>query len=114
MPENTTLGPIVVSRDAAGLLVTLAPHGDIDVELPPDYEAALSHHLGVSAASAAGAAVAIDLQDLPAITSRQLGALLALHRVVRNSGSPIRVLNTTPTVRRVFQATNTAQFFQFS
>lgn len=105
------LGPLVAIGTGSEVRFTLARSPGFELDLPADYELQLREGLATAIAADGFSRAFIDLQDLPAITSYQLGALLALRKVLSPHQPRTPIINATPTVRRVLAATNTAQFF---
>jgi hypothetical protein len=54
--------------------------------------------------------IVIDLEDLPAISSKQLGAMLAVKQAC-GEGRRIQVINLRPNVRELLSVTRLGDFF---
>lgn len=103
------LGPLTMRQTAHGVVFTLSEPGDIALELPTDYEQVLARQL----AELAGApGVAVDLHGIPAISSRQLGVLIALQKALRTQTPRLPLLGVAPAVKRLLDISQTAQFFE--
>jgi anti-anti-sigma regulatory factor len=53
----------------------------------------------------------MDLQELPAISSRQLGLMLALQKALADRHDKLCITGLSTGVRRLLNLTRTAQFF---
>ncbi len=54
----------------------------------------------------------VALDNAPALSSRQLGALLAVHRAV-GGGAKLEVRGVRPNVRQLFKLAGMAEFFDY-
>jgi anti-anti-sigma regulatory factor len=84
----------------------------IEMGLPPNFELKLGPEVRAQVDQAAE--VALDLEQTPAIGSRQLGVMLALHRALRHRFSKLKLLNAHQNVRRLLELSRTSQFFELS
>jgi len=84
---------------------------EMTLELPPDYERFLEEHLE-DIAGREVSRVEFDLQGLPAISSRQLGLMLALQKTLRSRFGTLPLRGVSDGVRRLLALTQTARFFQ--
>lgn len=109
MSEFAEIGPLNLERTTAGLHLTFRDAEDPPPELPGDLDALLAAQLSPWLA-AGPPVVAIDLTATPAISSRQLGFMIALQKAIRKLGR-LRVLGASENVRRLLETTNTLQFF---
>jgi anti-anti-sigma factor len=112
MPETLDLGPLQMSRQGQRCYFTLSVPDDIGLELPPDLEAQLAARLARAVPPGPGLAVVLDLQDVPAISSRQLGVMLALHKCLSACSARLPVTHASERVRRLLAVTKTDQFFE--
>lgn len=100
-----------IARDGDRWRIELALGHDISVELPQDYDLHLSERFADVLACAAPE-VCVDLASHPAISSRQLGVLIALQRALRPKLRTLRLRNAGPAVLRLLDVTRTRQFFE--
>jgi len=108
------LGPLTLSQAGNQWRFTLTAPTEMTLELPPDYDRHLSEKLQRLLARAGEPNVVMDLQDLPAISSRQLGLMLALQKALRDRRERLPITGISPPVRRLLNLTRTAQFFDIS
>ena len=112
MADQPDLGPLTLNREGDVLRFTLADPERMTLDLPPNYEHHLTHELAEVIGTQPQVRATIDLQDLPAISSRQLGVLLALHKALRERIGRLPVTGVSEPVRRLFELTRTDQFFE--
>jgi anti-anti-sigma regulatory factor len=109
--EVRDLGPLTLTTDPDRWRFTITAPNEMTLELPPDYEQFLRERLEPHFRSAGQPAIEIDLQDLPAISSRHLGLMLALQKAVAERCERLRVTGVSMGVRRLLGLTRTNQFF---
>lgn len=112
MEDEPDLGPLTLNREGDVLRFTLAAPEQMTLDLPPNYENHLEHQLAEVLAAQPQVRATMDLQDLPAISSRQLGVMLALHKALRARIGRLPVTGVSEPVRRLFEMTRTDQFFE--
>jgi anti-anti-sigma factor len=110
--ELPSLGPLTMSLAEDGLRFTLTAPREMTLELPPDYEQFLAEKLEPFLAADPKPQVVMDLQGLLAISSRQLGLLLALHKTLADRYKRLTVTGVSDPVRHLLELTRTAQFFE--
>lgn len=105
-PFQTTVGPtdLVFRFDRSSF-----EHG---YEFPPNLEALVANAVRGDVDHVSGRRVCIDLEDLPAISSKQLGAMLAVRKACR-SDQKVRVLRLRPNVRELLLVTKLGDFFEW-
>ena len=106
------LGPLTLAQEGGCWRFTLTAPSEMMLELPPDYQSFLSQRLEPLFGAGAGPVVEMDLEGLPAISSRQLGLMLALQKTLAGRYDRLRVTGTSSGVRRLLDLTRTAQFFE--
>lgn len=113
-PENQTidLGPLTLACDGGCWRFTLSAPHEMTLEVPPDYDVELCRALEPLLGGGSVPEVVIDLQDLPAISSRHLGLMLALHKALGSRCGGIRIAGVSPAVRRLLDLTRTERFFE--
>ena len=84
---------------------------DPTVNPPPDPEEAFRREMQPGG-RLAGKQLVISLEDTPAMSSRQLGSLLAIHRAWGGRGK-LTVRGVRPNVRELFDMTKMGQFFEY-
>lgn len=112
MADIVDLGPLTMAREGNHYCFTLTPTAQPVLELPPDLEQDLSARLAELLPPGANVSVVFDLQNLPAISSRQLGLMLALRKVLCERSPRLTVSGASDGVRRLLQTTRTDQFFE--
>ena len=111
MPD---LSPLAVERDENHLTFILRPNQSILMQLPPDYEDVLNERLAEMLSEDVPLTAVIDLQGVAALSSRQLGSLIALGKVLRPRFGSVRMTGISASVRRVLELTQTGQFFNLA
>lgn len=114
VPETSDLGPLTLSQYADRWRFTITSPSEMMLELPPDYERFLLAKLEPLLAAAREPAIEMDLQNLPAISSRQLGLMLALQKALADRYQRLCVTGISDGVRRLLNLTRTAQFFDIT
>lgn len=107
------LSPLQLERQGDCLHITLSPTGDMLPELPADYDRVLADQLH-PLLSADLRRVLADLQNAAAISSRQLGALIAVQRVLRPRFGALPLCGVSDGVRRLLALTRTDELFRLS
>ncbi len=110
MSEFAEIGPLNLQRTSAGLHLTFRAVEDPLPDLPSDLDAMLEAQLSPWLA-ANPPIVQLDLSITPAISSRQLGFMIALQKAVRRRIGRLQVIGASDNIRRLLETTNTAQFF---
>ena len=112
--ETCDLGPLALTIEGYDWRFTLTAPTEMTLELPPDYEHFLREKLKRFFESSAKPAIEMDLQNLPAISSRQLGLMLALQKNMSEHSQRLRMTGISPGVRRLLNLTRTEQFFEIA
>jgi hypothetical protein len=117
-PEQTNprgvhdLGPLTLATEKDHWRFTLTSPTEMTLELPPDYEDFLRQKLRTFAEPSSPPMIEMDLQDLPAISSRHLGLMLALQKALSGHCERLRITGVSMGVRRLLGLTRTNQFFE--
>lgn len=114
MSETIDLGPLTLAQEGDTFRFTLSTPDEISLELPAGYEQQIAEKLASVLVAAPNAQCVMDLEDIPGISSRQLGLMLALHKAVQGHTPRLVVTGVSETVRRLLDVTRTAQFFEYS
>jgi anti-anti-sigma regulatory factor len=109
LPDLTPLG---VQRTGDHLTFTLMSSEDILPELPADYEQLLSMRLQEILAEPRNLTAEVNLADLTGISSRQLGSLIALQKVLRPRFGRVPVTGLSANVRHVLTLTHVDRLFE--
>ena len=112
-PTAQDLGPLSLTLDPQLWKFKLAHPDEMTLELPPDYERFLTEHLEPLLARQPAPQVELSLEDLPGLSSRQLGLMLALHKVLADRCERLPLTGVSHGVRRLLHLTCTARFFDF-
>lgn len=112
MAGTLNLGPLNLHHDDRSWRFTLANPAEQLLEVPPRFEAELAERLGALSPDGTPPRVVLDLEGLPALSSRQLGVLISLHKAVRARAKRLPVVGTSAGVRHLFAVTRTGQFFE--
>ena len=105
------LGPLTLTQEGGRWRFRLTSPSEMMLELPPDYERYLMEKPEPLLGSSEMPPAEMDLQGLPAISSRQLGLMSALQKTLADHYERLRVTGICETVRRLLNLTRTAQFF---
>ena len=111
MTDAPDLTPLELQRVGNHLRFVLKSQADILPELPADYEQLVAHRLGLILAEQAQFTAEIDLQNLAGLSSRQLGSLIALQKVLRQRLGNVPVKGVSSGVRHLMRVTHTDQLF---
>lgn len=111
MAPQPDLSPLTLSRAGNHLCFRLKDQEEIFAELPPDYEQFLASELEEILSSGQVSSAEIDLENAPALSSRQLGSLIALQKVLRKHFDRVPVQGLSAKVRHLLELTRTDQFF---
>jgi anti-anti-sigma regulatory factor len=105
------LNPLVYRREGDQLEFGLCADCEILPELPLDFEQTLNRHIGPILAEKTALQVTINLVNRTAISSRELGALIALAKVMRPRFEKVPIVGLSPAVRSLLKLTRTDQLF---
>lgn len=112
-PEDCELGPLTLSIDGPHWGFRLTNPTEMTMELPPDYEEFLRKKLRRHLPGDKPESLAMNLEEMPAISSRHLGLLLSLQKVVSEHALKLTLRGISPSVRRLLRLTRTEKFFDF-
>lgn len=112
MGKSEQVGPLTIERTGAFVRFRLSVPSEIDTELPADYEKVLAEQVRRVLAASPPERYLLDLQDTPAISSRQLGVMLALQKALRPYLARLPLAGASPAVRRLLEVSRTEQFFE--
>ena len=112
MSQQRQLGPITLRFAGDGWRIILPTSDELEPEMPPDLERTLTSGFAQFFAKNNNARLLIDLNGVPAISSHQLGLMLAVQKSVRAQLGKVPVVGVSENVRRLLDVTNTAQFFE--
>ena len=111
MPDTLEVPPFLIGFDASAVVFRFDPDGlELGDEYPPNLEALIADVVAQHAEEFATREVVIDLEPLPAISSKQLGAMLAVRRGCRQD-SKVRLRNPRSNVRELLIITKLGDFF---
>lgn len=104
------VGPLEILAEHDAVRFRLLPH-TITAELPTDYEQTLFSRLTTLPAQTR---VLLDLDGTAAVSSRELGVLLTLRKVLAEARGHerLRLTGVSSAVRRVLEVSRTSQFFE--
>ena len=112
MASVPDLSPLELQRTGDHLRFVLSPQPDILAELPRDYEQLLNTRLTNILAEPQPLTAEVHLHDLAGISSRQLGSLIALQKVLRHRFGRMPITGLSDNVRRVLSMTHVAELFE--
>jgi anti-anti-sigma regulatory factor len=105
--------PLRLNREGNHLVFLLPARDEILAQLPDNFEELLNERLAPFLEAGERFTVEINLENQAGVSSRQLGSLIALGKVLRPHFGEVRVTNVNPVVRQLFQLTRTDQLFVF-
>ncbi len=111
MASAPDLTPLELLRVGDHLRFVLKPQADILPELPADYEQLVAHQLRAVLAEKSQLTAEIDLQNISGLSSRQLGSLIALSKVLRPRFGSVPVMGVSSGVRHLLRVTHTDRLF---
>lgn len=114
MSHSIDLGPLRLSRDDDGCCFTLSAPAQLTLNIPTDYDRVIADMLRDVAPSGQSKPARLDLQNLPALSSRQLGLMLALHKALRSRHERLRLTGVHDNVKKLLEITKTIQFFDLA
>lgn len=106
------LTPLMLNRQRNHLEFALRDQTEIMPQLPEDYEQYLAERLAGILQEDAPLTAEMNLHGISAISSRQLGSLIALGKVLRSRFGKIAVTGVSPGVRHLLEMTRTDQLFE--
>lgn len=113
MSQPSNLGPLKVVAAGKAWRISLPASDELMPDLPADLEKRLSSGLADLLRQSESSRIFLDLNNMPAISSHQLGLMLALQKALRDKLGKLPVSGASDTVRKLLEMTNTAQFFEF-
>ncbi len=111
MLEEFELSGFIVTLQEEEAICRFADPEDLGVDPPIDQEEKFHNELEPGG-RLAGKRVVIALDTMPAMSSRQLGSLLAIHRASKQPGKLV-VRGARRNVRELFAITRMDQFFDY-
>ena len=88
------------SYNEEGTEATIALFGDLNMEVAEELKIAFGEITGKGVYS-----IALDFTGVKIIKSVCIGLLVAMHKQVSAKGGSIRIVNTTPNVKKIFEIT---------
>jgi anti-anti-sigma regulatory factor len=109
--EDKDLGPLTLARDGDHWRFTITSPNEVMLELPPDYERFLTKALDRLERASREVQIEMDLGNLPGLSSRQLGLMLALQKALADHCERLPLTGVSPGVRQLLNITRTDRFF---
>ena len=110
MSQAESIGPLSVSVGPTEVRLWFADPDDSLLELPAGLEAELSAFAGDCGGDLLGKSVVIDLQGTAFVSSRQLGVMLTVRKVL-SSDSPVSLVNVSSGLSRILVVTGLDRHF---
>jgi hypothetical protein len=110
MAHAVEIGPLAVETERSQVCFRFANPHAMTLEVPDSLEEELSAYLDHDRAGLTGKRFVIDLQDLPALNSRQLGMMLTIRKVCSPIGS-VWLDHVSDGVKYLLSLTRTAGWF---
>ena len=111
MSELLDIAGFTVTVEGDQAVYSFANVDELGLEPPPNQEGCLREAMQPGG-SLAGKRMVISLEGMPALSSRQLGSLLAIYRAV-DSKDKIAIRGIRRNVRTLFDMTKMDQFFEY-
>lgn len=112
MNQPSNLGPLKVTAAGDAWHISLPASDDLMPDLPADLEKQLASGLNELFGKSNGNRILLNLNHTPAISSHQLGLMLAVQKALREKLGKLPITGVSDTVRKLLEMTNTAQFFE--
>ncbi len=113
MIETSDIGPIRIEIHPGEVRFRFANPQTMTLEVPVSLEEELAHHLAAHEAEIAGKRLVIDLEGLPAVSSRQLGIMLTIRKTCQPYGTT-DLESVSDGVRYLLDLTRMAQYFSLT
>lgn len=113
MSETIEIGPIRIDVDDKTVVCRFTDPAATMFEIPASLEEQLRSRVEERHGILEGKSVHIELGNLPAISSRQLGMILTIREVMKPYG-PLQLHNVSTSVKHLLKLTGTERFFDFS
>ena len=111
MSEQFEISGFRVSLEGDEAVCRFGPAGKASADTPPDLEQNFHDELQAGG-RLAGKRLVVSLDTLPAMSSRQLGSLLAIHRAAC-PGEKLVVRGVGRNIRELFEMTRMDAFFDY-
>lgn len=111
MSTKDDLSPLELKRAGNHLRFALVRQDEILLELPRDYEQLLATQLQDVLAEAAPLTIEVDLEGRTALSSRELGSLIALQKVLHQRFGRVPLTNVSGSVRHLLAMTQIDRLF---
>lgn len=114
MSQSSNLGPLKIVAVGDTWHVSLPSSDELAPDLPPNLDRLLLSEFTEFFRRATSNRVTLDLNGVPAISSHQLGLMLALQKALREKIGKLPITGASDSVLKLLEMTNTAQFFDVS
>lgn len=111
--ETTTIGPITVETGPAAVRFRFTHPDMMTLEIPVSLEGELSAFLDQRLQDVRGKRFVIDLENLPAVSSRQLGMMLTIRKLCEPIGS-LELESVSEPVRYLLKMTRMSGYFNLA
>lgn len=110
MSRSIDVSPLMIEIGEQELWFRFTDPDAIMLEVPPEFEEQLRQAVEENRQQFEGKTLHLELENLTAISSRQLGMILTLREVMKPFGQ-LQLHNTSESVKRLLQLTGTDRFF---
>ncbi len=110
MSNNIEISPLQIEIGEQELWFRFTDPASIMLEIPPAFEEQLRQVADENRKQFEGKTLHLELENLTAISSRQLGVILTIREVMKAFGQ-LQLHNTSESVKRLLQLTGTDRFF---
>ncbi|MCG3137303.1 MAG: hypothetical protein HJJLKODD_01147 [Phycisphaerae bacterium] len=104
------VGPLTIEIEVHRVRFYFSDPLAMSLEIPPSFEAMLQDAVELHRDLLKGHEFQIDLANMPAISSRQMGMILTVREVCRPYGG-VALVNTSSSVQQLLRLTGTQRFF---
>ncbi len=110
MDQPVYVGPMQITFGEGDVMFRFADPLSMTLEIPPSFEEQVREVVEEYQSSFEGHVLYMDLGNLPAISSRQLGMILTVREVLKSVGT-LQLTNVSGSVRHLLKITGTERFF---
>ena len=110
MSQSIEIGPLQIGVQKTEVWIQFSDPSSTFLEIPPSFDEHLREVTEERKADFEGKSMHLDLGNLPAISSRQLGMILTIRDVMKPFGR-IQLHNISGSVKHLLKLTGTDRFF---
>jgi anti-anti-sigma regulatory factor len=111
MSKSVLIDPLTLTIDKDGVRFWFKDPVTNVLEVPPTFEAQLRQVVETHGPDFEGKPVCVDLENVPALSSRQLGMILTVREIMKPFGR-LQLRHVSGSVKHLLQLTGTDRFFR--